>query len=75
MKRNEDIERLLRDSRLPDRNGSKDRHDVWERVLKARKDRPKRSLLLRVRPWMWALASILLVLLCVLFMLMIRHTG
>ena len=71
MKDTKDIEELLKGARLPDRSSPKDRRDMWEQVL--RRHKIKKSLWLRIRPWIWALASILLILICILFMIMLYH--
>ena len=71
MKNNRDIEKILKESRLPDRDMSSTGHEVWRRIIEARKTHGKRSPLSRMKPWVWALASILLILLCVLFMILL----
>jgi hypothetical protein len=71
MKNNRDIEKILKESRLPDRDMSSTGHEVWTRIIESRKKRGKRSPFSRMKPWVWALASILLILLCVLFMVLL----
>jgi hypothetical protein len=70
MKDFEDIEKTLRDTRLPDQDMSHTRHEVWQRIMKAREKRHKRILLSCVKPWGWALASIILILICVFVMIL-----
>lgn len=67
MKNFSDIETLLRESRLPDKDVTHTRIDVWRDILKKRRDARRFGLLFRIRPWMWALASLLLIALCFLF--------
>ncbi|MCA9740252.1 hypothetical protein KC734_01860 [candidate division KSB1 bacterium] len=72
MKELHDIEQMLRDSRLPDSDFSKNRSEAWRRLIDAQRRRRKTRLLFSVSPWVWALASLVLVLLCLMLMLWLR---
>lgn len=66
-----EIEDILRNGKLPDSDLAPLRHQVWQQVLKAQRKRRKPKLPLKVPPWVWALASIILILLCVVVMLLL----
>ena len=74
MKTLNNIEKLLKQSKLPDRDVSHSRHEMWHEILKRRRDRRRLGFLFRIRPWVWALMSIVLIALCILFMLWITRT-
>lgn len=63
-----EIERLLREEKLPDQDTSQVKAHVWKKILEDHRKRQKQSLLLRIKPWFWSLASILLIILCILIM-------
>ena len=65
-----DIERLIREARPPDQDPSTFRQDLWQQILKARSKRRRSTLITKVAPWIWALASILMILLCIYFMML-----
>lgn len=67
----EDIEELLRDGKLPDTDPSSLRQKAWQSVLAKRRGRRKQKAFLRLQPWSWALASIIVILLgfLILFLL------
>ena len=65
------IEKMLRDARLPDAKNDEVRLKMWQTLLTQRRERLRRGLLYRIKPWMWALASIVFILLCVLIMIAI----
>ncbi|NIR51120.1 hypothetical protein GWO43_21165 [candidate division KSB1 bacterium] len=67
-----DIEDTLRNGKLPHANLAQHRHKVWQRVLQAQRERRKSKLMLNLPPWIWVLASIVLILLCVIVMLLIK---
>lgn len=73
MKNLQDIEKMLRESRLPDRDMSHTRYDIWREILKKRRDTRRFGYLFRIRPWIWALASLALIVLCFIFFLMITN--
>lgn len=69
MKTLNEIEKLLKESKPPDREMSQSRHEMWHEILKKRRDRRRLGFLFRIRPWIWALMSIVLIVLCFLFIL------
>ncbi|NQT26463.1 hypothetical protein HQ585_14010 [candidate division KSB1 bacterium] len=75
MKKLNDIERLLKESKLPDWDLSQSRHEMWHQILKKRRDRRRLGFLFRIRPWIWALMSIILIVLCFMFMLWVTQTN
>ena len=66
------IEEMLRESRLPDSDFSKNRSETWRRLIDAQRRPHKTRLLFALPPWLWALASLLLLLLSILLMLWLR---
>ncbi|MFQ5637835.1 MAG: hypothetical protein ACE5IR_07535 [bacterium] len=66
-----EIEDILRNGKLPDADSSELRHQVWQRVLQNQRQHRTSKLLLRLPPWIWVMASIILILLCILLMLLI----
>ncbi len=64
-----DIEKTLQESRLEDQDTPKSLHEAWQQALNERQHRHPVPLLLKIKPWMWALASILVILLGVVLML------
>ena len=73
MKPLNDIENLLKESRLPDRDMSPTRHEVWHRILERHRDRRRFGPLFRIRPAVWALMSILLVVLCLIIIFVVMR--
>jgi len=69
MKPLNDIEKRLQESRLEDQEAPKSLHETWRKALQERKVRHPVPLLLKVKPWMWTLASILVILLGVVLMI------
>lgn len=69
MKPSIDIEKLLFESKLPDQKLSNAQHQIWQQILDERKKRHQLSIIFRIKPWMWALASVLLMLLCIALMI------
>ncbi len=65
------IEKMLQDARLPDVNTDEMRLKMWKSLLENRRSRHKRGLLYKIKPWMWALASIVFILLCIILMIAI----
>jgi uncharacterized membrane protein YidH (DUF202 family) len=67
-----EIEDLLRHGReLAEKNLSQIRHETWQRVLHAQRQRRKRYT--GFPPWVWALASLILIVLCFIVMLLIKY--
>ncbi len=67
-----EIEELLRNGKVPDADLSHLRHEAWQKLLAARRQRRRPKGFLRLPPWVWALASILLIVLSLLVMLWLR---
>jgi hypothetical protein len=74
MKNIKDIEKLLRDTKLPDRNMSHIQHEVWHRILNMQRERHKKIFLLRIKPWIWTLASLILIVICIFIMILISRS-
>ena len=74
MKRIEDIEKILREEKLPDQDTSAFKPKIWQRILKERREREHAStpLIFKIKPWMWAAASMLLLILSIILMWMIN---
>ncbi len=70
MKNLNDIEKFLKASKQPDKDFTDVKHEIWSLVLQMHKQRRRKSWLSFMKPWMWVLASIFLILICVLFMLL-----
>jgi len=73
----QEIEKLLRDEKLPDQDTSHVKRHVWQSILRCRRERQdKGSPIFRIKPWLWPLASIVLILLCFLLIwLMFGSSG
>jgi hypothetical protein len=67
-----EIEDILRNGKLPDADTARLRHQVWQKLLRTQRERRKFKSLLKLQPWIWALASIILILLCVLIMMLLK---
>lgn len=74
MKTPNNIEDVLRESRLEDQEAPKSLHDAWQQALQERKDRHPLPMLWKVKPWMWALASILVILLGIVLMVALHQS-
>jgi len=74
MKEFEDIEKLLKESKLPDRDTSPIRHEAWKRILRSRREKREKPLIAKISPLGWALASIILILVCIFFMILIYRS-
>jgi len=72
MKDLKNIEDMLRESRLPDTDFSKGRHDAWRHLIEAQRRRRKPRMLFFLPPWAWALASLVFLLLCLLVMMWMK---
>ena len=74
MKNLNDIEDFLRENKPPDQSTDQTMHDVWQTVMKIRKERHPKHLLHYTRPWMWVLASFLLIGFCILMMVLMARS-
>ena len=72
MKNLKDIEKLLTNAKPPDKVISSTRHKTWQRIIDAHKKHGKRTGFLTIKPWIWTLASIILILICILLMMWIK---
>jgi len=61
-KKLQEIENLLRNGKPPDKNLSRLRHKVWKKVVASQRERRGSKLPMNLHPWIWALASIIIVL-------------
>ena len=67
-----DIEQVLRNGKLPDTDPSSLRQRVWQGVLSKQRGRRKPKAFLRLLPWTWALASIIVILLGILVIFLLK---
>ncbi len=67
-----EIEDFLRNGKLPEKSLAQVQHKVWQKILIGQRQRRKLRVLSSLPPWTWALTSIILLLLCVIFMLLIK---
>ena len=72
MKDFKDIEKRLKNGKLPDSDMSKHRHKVWQKILQARRTRRKLVSLLSIPPYVWAVGSIIILLLFFIFMFLLK---
>jgi len=72
MREFKDIEKRLRNGRLPDSDMSKYRHKAWQKILQAQRARRKIISFLSIPPWVWAVASIIILILFFVFMLLLK---
>jgi len=75
MKDLQDIEKLLEKARPPDQDVSKTRHHIWQEILNRRKNKNRRGFPISLPPWIWVVASLALILICILFMIFIHKAG
>jgi hypothetical protein len=67
-----EIEDMLRHKGdLAEKDLSQIRHKNWQRMLQARRQRRKSYT--GLPPWIWALASLILIVLCLIVMLLIKR--
>ena len=71
MKDLNDIEAILKKAKPPDRDVSQLRHEAWHQIIDAQRERHAKGFFAKVTPWIWALASLILILLCIFFMIML----
>lgn len=74
MKKLDDIEMLLKESKLPDHDITTSRLEMWQLILQKRRDHRRYGFLFRIRPWFWTLLSIILIVLCFMFLLWVTRT-
>lgn len=67
-----DVEDLLRDGKLPERDTAQIRHHVWQKVLQAQRKRHQPKALFIFPPWIWFMASILVIVLGIVVMFILR---
>lgn len=72
MKEFQNIEKRLRNGKLPDRDMSKHRHKVWQRISHAQRARRKMISFLSIPPWVWAVGSIVILILFFVFMFLMK---
>ena len=72
MKDFKDIEKRLRNGKLPDSNMSKHRIKVWQKLLQAQRNRRKLVSFLSISPSVWALGSIIILILFFIFMFLLK---
>ncbi len=72
MKDFKDIEKRLRNGKLPDSNMSKHRHKAWQKILQARRTRRKLVSFLSIPPYFWAVGSIIILILFFIFMFILK---
>ena len=69
MKDFKDIEKKLRNGKLPDADMTKRQNQIWRRILlKQRKRRDVRKVFSLV-PWIWAFASIIIIVIFLIYVL------
>jgi hypothetical protein len=67
-----DIEKRLQDGKLSDSDMSRHRHKIWQRILQAQRSRRKIISFLSIPPSIWALASIIIIILFFIFMFLLK---
>lgn len=68
-KKLEDIEQLLKNDRLPDQDTGSVKPHIWREILKLHREKSKRgSPLFHIKLWVWPLASIILLAVCLFLM-------
>lgn len=68
-----DIEELLRNDNLPHRYDTGHmRHLNWQRVLQEHRQRRQLPFLFRIPPWIWSLASIMLIIVCIFIFMLLK---
>jgi hypothetical protein len=72
MKDYSDIEKRLRNGKLPDSDMSKHRYKVWQKLLRAQRGRRKLASFLSIPPSIWALASIVILILFFIFIFLLK---
>ena len=66
------VENFLRNGKLPDKSSAKLQHEAWHKILNAQRQRRRSRRFLKLPPWTWALASIVLVLLCLIIIFLLK---
>jgi len=72
MKDFKDIEKRLRNGKLPDSDMSKYRHKVWQKIVQDRRTRRKLVSFFSIPPYFWAVGSIIILILFFIFMFIIK---
>lgn len=67
-----EIEKLLRNGKLPNKSTLQVRHKVWQQILSAQRERRTSKSLLKLPPWIWPMGSIILILLCLAYFLLMK---
>jgi len=67
-----EIEELLRDSKLSIKNTAQFRYNTWQRILRAQRERRTSKSLVKIPAWIWPMASILVVLLCFIYFFLMK---
>jgi hypothetical protein len=67
-----EIEKRLQNGKLPDSDMSKHRHKSWQKILQAQRGRRKTISFLSIPPSIWALVSIIIVILFLVFMFILK---
>ena len=73
MKDFKDIEKRLKNGNLPDSDMSKHRHKTWQKILQARRDRRKLVSFLSIPVYVWAIGSIIILMLFFIFMFILKN--
>ncbi|MCG8607842.1 hypothetical protein MJD09_23010 [bacterium] len=66
------VEDLLRNGKPSDTDLTRLRYRVWQHVLNSQRQRRKPKTLLRLPSWIWALASIMVILLGILVIFLLK---
>jgi len=72
MKNFQDIEQRLRNGKLPDSDMSKRRYKVWQKILQGQRKRRKLISFLSMPPYVWAVGSIIILILFFIFMFILK---
>lgn len=71
-KKLQEIEDLLRNGKPPDKNFSRLRHNVWEKVVTSQRERRGSKLPMNLHPWILALTSIVIVLIFIVMIFFLK---
>ena len=75
MSKFDDIEEVLRDSRLPDRDESIEMRAMWREILTERKTQKHSTFFGGIKPWVWGLASLIIILSSIFLMICMARPG
>jgi hypothetical protein len=73
MKEFQDIEKRLRDGKLPDSDMSKRRVKVWHKIAQTPRSRKEFILFSSLPPWIWAVGSMILLILFFIIMFLLKQ--